>query len=118
MPDSLARLTLSSPLPRGHSGALSRRTFRALTALEERTLFRVAAVQAEDYVQTEKLHVIDHLSREALTGQAMLRKWVDVVAAGDPTLAGELLFFTDLARLSKGEVIADTVDTFSREGRS
>jgi hypothetical protein len=90
---------------------------RALTALKERTMVRAAGVQAEGYVQIQKTKEIDHLTREAISGQAMLRKWADTLAAGDPFLADEMKFFTDMARLGKGEIIADTIDTFCRESR-
>jgi hypothetical protein len=96
---------------------VSRRTERALAVLEERTLARMAGVQAEGMVQTEKTHEVDHLARTAMGGQAMLRRWADTLAAGDPFLADELKFFTDLARMGKGEIIADTIDTYCRESR-
>jgi hypothetical protein len=93
------------------------RTSRALSRLEDQATLRMAGVQAEGMVQTEKLHEIDHLAREAMTGHAMLRRWSDTLAAGDVFLADELKFFTDTARLGKGEVLADTIDAFCREGR-
>ncbi|MCP3880846.1 MAG: hypothetical protein GY701_20995 [Sulfitobacter sp.] len=37
-------------------------------------------------VQTEKLHEIDRLSREAMTGQAMLSQWAATLAQRDPFL--------------------------------
>lgn len=94
------------------------RTRRALAAVQHSTILRMAGVQAEGLVQNEKLHEIDHLTRTAMTGQAMLRKWADTLAGGDPFLADELRFFTDVARIGKGEVIADTIDTYCRESRS
>ena len=97
---------------------ISRRTSRALSAVEHQTLVRMATVQGEGLVQTEKLHEIDNLTREALTGQALLAKWRDTLAAGDVFLADELKFLTDIARLGKGEIIADTIETFCRESRS
>lgn len=103
---------------RASSGpGLPRRTSRELAALEHRTTMRIATVLSEAIVQTEKLHEIDRLSREAMGGQAMLRHWGDTLAAGDPMLADELKFFTDLARMGKGEIIADTISNFCQEGR-
>lgn len=101
------------------SGArqLTRQGQRTLERLEERTLVRMASVQAEGMVQGEKTREIDHLTREAMSGQAMLRKWADTLAAGDPLLHDELTFFTDMARLGKGEIIADTIDSYCRESR-
>ena len=95
----------------------ARATQRGLQRLEHRTLMRVAGVQAEGMVQTEKLREVDSLTREAMTGHAMLRRWSDTLAAGDPFLADELKFFTDTARLGKGEIIADIIDSFCRESR-
>ena len=97
---------------------VSRAVARSLDRLEGRTLFRMAVVQAEGMVQGEKLREIDHLTREGMTGQAMLRKWADTLAGADPMLHDELRFFSDMARIGKGEIIADTIDTYCRESRS
>jgi len=115
---------MSEVLPTNRAGAApaplsrsARATARALQRLEARTVLRVAGVQADGMVQTEKLHELDHLTREAMTGQAMLHQWAGTLASGEPFLADELKFFTDLARLGKGEILADTIDTFCRESR-
>ncbi len=100
------------------SRPLARQTTRVLAAMEQRTLVRLAGVKAEGFVQTEKAKEIDHLTREAMTGQALLHGWASTLAHGDPFMADELKFFTDMARLGKGEVIADTIDTYCRESRS
>lgn len=110
-PGSVSRTSSRSLAP------LSRQTGRVLANLEQRTLVRLADVQAEGYVAVEKTREIDHLTRTAMGGQAMLRRWADTLAAGDPFLADELKFFTDIARMGKGEIIADTIDTYCREGR-
>jgi hypothetical protein len=91
------------------------RTARALAAIEHRALARTAEVQAEGFVAGAKVHELDALAREAVTGQAMLANWRDTVAGGDVLLADELRMFTDVARLGKGEILADTVSTFCRE---
>jgi hypothetical protein len=98
----------------GVSNGLSRRTERTLSRLSDHTLVAIAEVQAEGLVQNERLHEIDRLARSAMTGQAMLAKWRDTLAAGDPFLTDELRFFTDVARMGKGEVIANTIDCFTR----
>lgn len=97
--------------------AESTRVNRDLARIEHRTLVRMANVQAEGYVQTEKVHVIDHLTRETMSGQAMLHQWGSTLASGDPFVADEMKFFTDVAKLGKGEVIADTITTFCRDSR-
>jgi hypothetical protein len=94
---------------------MDRRTGRALTALEQRTVMRTAAVNAHAIVQNEKLHQIDHLTREAMSGQALLNQWAGTLAHGDPFLIDELKFFTDVARMGKGEIIADTISDFCQE---
>src|SRR5258706_16093743 len=88
------------------------RIARILGAVERDAIVRTARTQGEELVQGEKLKAIDHLAREAMTGQAMLSRFKDVLAAGDPFLTDELRFFTEMAKIGKGEVIADTVDTF------
>jgi len=98
--------------------AVERRTTRALARLHGQTIVRIAAVQAEGLVQGAKLREVDYLAREAMSGQALLCKWRDTLAAGDPMLGDELRFFTDIARIGKGEVIADAIDTYCRESRS
>lgn len=94
-----------------------RRTSRALSTLQRNTIVRMASVQAHAIVQNEKLHEIDRLSREAMSGQAMLSRWAATLAQGDPFLTDDLKFFTDLAKMGKGEVIADTISDFCQEGR-
>ena len=94
-----------------------RQTGRALDRIGQRTILRLATVQAEGVVQTEKVKEIDHLTREAMTGQAMLNQFREVLAHGNLLLADELRFFTDMARIGKGEIIADTIDSFCRESR-
>jgi hypothetical protein len=95
----------------------NRQTSRALARLEHQTLVRLATVQADGLVQAEKLREVDHLAREAMTGQAMLRKWADTLAAGDPFVADELKVFGDLARAAKSEIISDAIARYCRESR-
>src|SRR2546429_4300072 len=54
-----------------------RQTSRDLERLQSQTVLRVATVQAEGLVQTEKAREIDHLTRDAMSGQALLAKWRD-----------------------------------------
>jgi hypothetical protein len=109
------------PLPdspwRRDSDRQSRQTARTLAAIEHGTLVRLAKVQGEEVIQGQKLHSIDYLTREAMSGQALLGKWRDTLATGDPFVGDELRFFSDLARMGKGEVIADTISAYCREGR-
>lgn len=97
--------------------ASDRRTFRALSNVQRNTVVRMASVQGHAIVQNEKLHEIDRLTREAMSGQAMLQQWATTLSQGDPFVADEMKFFTDVARLGKGEIIADTISDFCQEGR-
>lgn len=105
------------PTPRASGAWVDRRLQRALVDLERRTAVRVAGVQADAVVQVEKTHELDRLTREAMSGQAMLSRWSATLAGGDAFLADELKFFTDLARMGKGEIISDTISDFCQERR-
>jgi hypothetical protein len=94
-----------------------RRTVRALANVQRNTLVRLASVQGHAMVQVEKVQEIDRLTREAMSGQAMLSQWAATLAHGDAFIADELRFFTDVARMGKGEIIADTISDFCQEGR-
>lgn len=94
-----------------------RRASRAVQAVQRTTLVRMASVQGHAMVQNEKLHEIDRLAREGMTGQAMLAKFAATLSDGDPFLADDLKFFADMAKVGKGEIIADTVSDFCEEGR-
>jgi hypothetical protein len=96
---------------------VSRRTTKALGRLSDNTLVRMATVQAEEFVQVEKLKCIDNLARDAASGQAMLLQWTGLLSQGDPIVAAELHCFVDIARLGKMEIMADSVDSFCRESR-
>jgi hypothetical protein len=67
-----------------------------------------------DMIRSNQLREIDHLGREAMSGQVMVRKWADSLAAGDPFLADDLRFFVDIVKIGKGEIIAETINTFTR----
>ena len=94
-----------------------RRTSRALANVQRNTIVRTASVQGHAIVQNEKLHEIDRLSREAMSGQAMLNQWAATLAHGDAFVADELKFFSDIVKMGKGEIIADTISDFCQEGR-
>jgi hypothetical protein len=111
---------MSDLIPAGQQpfpSIMGARTARALSNIQHHTIVRAATVQGHAGVQNEKLHEIDHLTREAMTGQAMLGRWRETLAQGDPFLADELKFFSDVAKMGKGEIIADTISDFCREGQ-
>ena len=94
-----------------------RQTSRALTGIQRNTLVRLASVQGHAIVQVEKLHEIDRLAREAMSGQAMLSQWAATLAHGDAFVADDLKLFVNVARMGKAEILADTVSDFCQEGR-
>jgi hypothetical protein len=108
--------------PAGRSASLTEvlnnaRVRRDVVRIAADSAVRVAQTQSTGIVQTEKAHEIDNLAREAMTGQALLARHRQALAAGDPLMDDDLRFFSDLAKVGKGEVIADTVTAFCRESR-
>ena len=94
-----------------------KRALRAFAQIELRTMLKMASVNGTAFVQAEKLNAIDRLAREAMSGQALITKWAATLSNGDVFLGDELKFFTDIAKMGKGEIIADTISAFRREGR-
>ena len=117
IPASRSAELLSSTGSQTSGRVIDRRTGRALSEIQRNTLVRVASVQGSAIVQVEKAHEIDNLTREAMSGQALLSRWAATLAQGDAFLADDLRFFTELAKIGKGEIIADTVSDFCQEGR-
>ena len=93
------------------------RTSRALRSIQRSAIVRTASVQSHAIVQNEKLQEVNRLAREAMSGQALLGQWRSTLAQGDPFVEDDLRFFTDIARIGKGEIIADTIADFCQEGR-
>lgn len=104
----------SSVIPVAATGRLSRQVVRTLESVEGSTLVRTALVRGEALVAKGKLDEIDFLAWKAMSGHAMLDGWANHLAGENPVLMDELRFFKDMARLGKGEVIADTIDKFRR----
>lgn len=96
---------------------LQRAVQLSVARTQAREIVRTAEVVAESVVATVKSQEVDRVVREAMTGQAMLSKYSAVLAQNDPFLADELKFFSDMARLGKGEIIADLVTDYCRESR-
>lgn len=100
--------------PYRERAALSRRDRRAVELAQRDTAWRVQKVLDDATVEATKLREVDHLAFRAMTGQAMLSKAASGMAQDDPFLAAELRFFTDIARLSKGELLADFAQDLRR----
>lgn len=99
-----------TPAPRG----LSRRTERSLSRLEEISLLRIGATQAEALVSAEKMKELDFLGRQAALGEGANVKMRDAMAGGDPVLMERVTFLLDVGLIGKGEILADTVAKFRR----
>lgn len=95
----------------------SARTARALTVIEHTTLVRLAQVEADGVIATDKVHEIHHAAREGVTDYAMLYHYATAASGGDPVLLDELRLIKETARLGSAEVLADLVDTYCRESR-
>lgn len=106
-------LTHRSPADRALA-RIERQGQLALARINQQTLLRVAEVEGESIVQGQKLHEVDRLAHDAMSGQALLYAWETHFAGEDPVLRSELHFFSDVAKLSKGEIIADTVTALRR----
>ena len=85
----------------------SRRSRQVVAGVNEQNVVRAADIRGEALVQGERLRSIDRLAREAVGGQALLNGSQKHLAAGDLVLYDDLKFFGDMAKLAKGEVIAD-----------
>ena len=93
---------------------LSRRAASRLAAVEADTLLRFARVIGEGRIQSEKLYEADQLVGDAMVGHARLHNKASCLSRNDPLLSDELRYYTDMAKLGKGEILADTFHTFRR----
>lgn len=109
----------AAPLGVGTSALarLDRRTSRAVAGVQRHTLVRLASVQGHELVQQAKVDALSRLTREAMTDHAMLLHTAAAMSHGDVGLADEMRYFTDLAKIGMGEILADTVRDFCEEGR-
>lgn len=86
----------------------------ALARIQQTTLLRCAEVQSEAIVQDEKMHELDRLVDDAMSGQAFLYAREGHWAGEDPVLRNDLHFFSEMAKLAKGELIGDIVTVLRR----
>jgi NAD(P)-dependent dehydrogenase (short-subunit alcohol dehydrogenase family) len=111
----LVRQSTGSALATHGSAGVSRSASRALANIGDNTLVRMAGVNAAEILQGEKLHAVDRLATTAMYGQTMLAYTRVALAGADVELYDELRFFTEIARMGKGEIIVRALDQFSRE---
>jgi hypothetical protein len=93
---------------------LTRRVVRQLVEISGQSIVREAAVRAEAVITAAKLHEVDYVTYEAMNGQAFLRSWAAQLASEDILLADELRGLGNVARLGKGQILADLVDKYRR----
>jgi hypothetical protein len=110
----MSNLVPSHVNPSAPARSMDRAVSRQLSGLERETIISQARVHAAGVVQTAKLDEVDRLSRTAMSGQALLARWSAVLADGDAFVADDLKLFTELAKMGKAEIIADTITGFSR----
>lgn len=104
----------TAPAPQIRSQQVSRRLGRALAEVRGGTMVRQAEVQAESLLTDSKMHEVDYVTYQAMSGQAMLHRWAGMLAGDDIILADDLRMFRDVAKIGKGEMIADLVDKYRR----
>jgi hypothetical protein len=93
---------------------VTRRVAKGLSEIEGGVLLRAAGVRGEAVVAAEKMDEIDYLAWKAMKGHDDLVKWAAHLAGDDIMLADDLRFFRDMARLGKGEIMADVIDKYRR----
>ena len=108
---------VGSPTPGGNLSErlLASRTARALAIIDQRMVVRMASIQANGFVEAEKLREIDRLTVTAMNGQAYLRGYGAHLAGDDLGAIDDMRFFTDMAKLGKGEIIASTIDAIRHQ---
>lgn len=95
-------------------GLLARYEQRRERAARQGAGLQLTQVRAQGLVFQEECHEIDRLARVCMAGQAMLDEWADVLSNGNPIRAQELHFFSNIARIGKGEVLANAIATWTR----
>lgn len=117
MPGELERLLSqpAAPMLKAYSGNFSAN--RQIARQENQGLARAHQAHVDGSVAAVKLTEIDRLARVAMSGQLMLNRWALTLAEGDPMAVDDLRFFSDIAKMGKGELIANTINTFAGQAR-
>lgn len=98
-------------------GRTSKGLQRQLNRIEGGTLVEVAQAMSAGAVAQRKVRETDAVARDAIAGQVMLSKWRDTLAGNDPLLHDEIGMFADIARMAKGQIMTDLLDSFSKDTR-
>lgn len=78
---------------------------------------RLRAVHDDGLVNAAQLRELDHLAWTAMSGQAVLSKAATAMSQGDPFLESDLRYFSDIARLAKGELLVEAAEDMRRRRR-
>ena len=78
---------------------------------------RLRAVRDDGLVNAAQLRELDHLAWTAMSGQAVLSKAATAMSQGDPFLESDLRYFSDIARLAKGELLVEAAEDMRRRRR-
>lgn len=103
--------------PLGGRQPRSRREQRAAALARYDIEGRLRAVRDDGLVNAAQLRDLDHQTFTAMTGQAMLSKAASAMSQGDPFLESDLRFFTEIARLAKGELLVEAAEDMRRRRR-
>ncbi|MCU1392046.1 MAG: hypothetical protein JWM34_474 [Ilumatobacteraceae bacterium] len=88
-------------------GAISKRTSRALEAVEANMILRMAQDRSAEIVAAERMANIDHLASVAMDGHTVLSARRDMLAGANPVLHDELGVYQRLAHVAKSQVLTD-----------
>lgn len=103
--DKKNRLPVTGTVTRQGTMPATRGTRQTLHQIDEATLMRVGTILSDGIVGSAKVNEIDRLSRQAMMGQAMLHRLGAAMARGDVFMADDMIFFTELAKVAKGDLI-------------
>lgn len=101
-----------TPVPGSYG--LDRRTSGDLRRLGHQTVVRLANIQAEAIVATEKEHEISRFADRAMAHHTFLAQRRAALSGGDPLLFDELGIYTDMAKLARLEVLCDLAHRLHR----
>lgn len=109
---AIERLFRQAPTP-----TLGARASREMHHNHEQAVVRSDKVLGDASVGAVKMHAIDCLARGAMSGQMALNRYMTALAQGDPFAAEDLKFFSDVAKVGKGEVIAGAIFDMANENK-
>lgn len=92
----------------------SRQVGRAVTRIQGGGSVRLARVEAEAEIKAATVEAVTYVGRRAMQSVALLSQLEQQLAQTVPMASGRLAAIGDIAALSMGEVVADTVRCLRR----